>query len=65
MQTDPPPDLLTMKEAAHILRLSRQSLCRQRRLKTGPPYIKLPTGAIRYSREELLAWIRSGKAEVW
>lgn len=48
--------LLTTEEVAKHLRYNPQSLHNMRRLRTGPAYVKLPGGAVRYRHSEILAY---------
>jgi predicted DNA-binding transcriptional regulator AlpA len=53
-------DLLTCKEAAHLLRLSVPTLERLRAQSVGPKYIKLGTGKrarVVYRRSDLNDWL--------
>jgi hypothetical protein len=44
-------------EAAAMLRAAPQTLRQWRARKTGPPYIKAPSGSISYLREDLEAYL--------
>lgn len=48
--------LLTTEEVAKHWRYEKQSLHNMRRLRTGPSYVKLPGGAIRYRHSAILAY---------
>lgn len=50
-------DLLTSDEVAAMLRLSGQRLRVMRSHGEGPTYVKLPTGGVRYHRQDVLDWI--------
>ena len=53
--------LLTPNEVAELLRVSPATVYRWRKNNSGPPFTRV--GAeVRYFREELLAWVRSGEA---
>lgn len=52
-------ELLTSEEVASMLRLTDHYVRRMRALGTGPAFIKLPTGGVRYRTEDVLAWINS------
>jgi predicted DNA-binding transcriptional regulator AlpA len=54
-------DLLTEREVADMLRLSRQTLSRWRSCDQGPPFVQIG-GTIRYSRESLERWIQDNTA---
>lgn len=55
----PPSDLIKQDEAARMLLQAPKTLANQRsrRDPDGPPYVRLPSGAIRYSRQALQAYI--------
>lgn len=65
MQTQSTPiaasEILTVKEAAAYVRLSKPTLDRLRVAGDGPKFAKLgmPGGAVRYRRADLDAWIES------
>ena len=46
--TGDPDDLLTIDEVITILRVSRTAFYRWRRRGTGPPSVRLPSGAVRF-----------------
>lgn len=48
--------LLKTEEAARHLRYNIQSMHNMRQLGTGPAFVKLPGGAIRYRHSEILAY---------
>lgn len=52
--------LFTTADVAQHYRYSEQSLANARRLGTGPAYVKLPSGGVRYRFSELMAWEISG-----
>lgn len=52
------PDLMKDHEAAHMLVMSPKTLANKRSRREGPPFIRLSSGAIRYSRKAVLAWIK-------
>jgi len=59
-----PPDqeILTEEQGASFLNFkSGKTLYAMRRRENseGPPYIKFPTGAIRYRRADLVAWVEA------
>ena len=48
--TGDPDDLLTIDEVITILRVSRTAFYRWRRRGTGPPSVRLPSGAVQFPR---------------
>lgn len=48
--------LLTTEEVARHLRYHPQSLHNMRQRNTGPAYVKMPGGAIRYRHSDILAY---------
>jgi excisionase family DNA binding protein len=58
-----PPELLTVPEAARYLRVTARTLDRWRLRGVGPPSLKLPSGARRYRRADLDAWLREQREE--
>lgn len=55
-----PGDLLTVAEAAAILKRTPEALRKQRRQGRGPPFIRTSTrgaGCARYLRTDLEAWL--------
>lgn len=52
--------LLTAKEAAGMLRMDIATLANMRARGEGPPWIKLESGAVRYSMHAILEWINAG-----
>ena len=56
--TGDPDDLLTIDEVITILRVSRTAFYRWRRRGTGPPSVRLPSGAVRFPRDALAGWLR-------
>lgn len=48
--------LLTTEDVAKHWRYNKQSLHNMRRLRTGPAWIKLPGGAVRYRHSDILAY---------
>lgn len=48
--------LLTTEEVAKHWRLSKQHVHNMRRLGTGPSWLKLASGSVRYRHSEVLAW---------
>lgn len=48
--------LLKTEDVARHLRYEKQSLHNMRQLGTGPAYVRLPGGAIRYRHSEILAY---------
>lgn len=59
--TDHLPTLLTAAEAAAFLRVSTHTLENQRCTGTGPDWIKLPNGRVRYRAADLAAWVEAGR----
>lgn len=51
-------DLIDTTAAARLLCRSEKTLIRYRRLRIGPPHIRLPTGRVLYSREQIRQWIQ-------
>lgn len=51
-------DLITTAELAEILKRSPATLMRWRRLRSGPPYLRVQ-GRVLYSREALNRWLQS------
>jgi len=57
------PELLTGKQAAHLLGLGERTLWRYARSGVCPPPVKLgdsKNAPVRYRRAELLEWIKGG-----
>ena len=54
--------LLTSAEVGLHLRYSQEQLSNLRRAMKGPPFLKLPTGGVRYDSAQLMAWQLSGAA---
>ena len=54
------PELLTAKEAARLCNIGERSLWRWSRSGIAPAPIKIGGTAVRYRRDELLAWIAAG-----
>ena len=52
--------LLTTREIANFLRIAPQTIAHYRKLGL-LPYIKLPTGKIRFDQRELMKWIEEKK----
>lgn len=52
------PDLIDTAAAARQLCRSEKTLIRYRRLRIGPPFVRLPTGRVLYSREQIRQWIQ-------
>ena len=49
-------ELLTSREVAELLRVSKPTLARWRSLEQGPPFIQIE-GSIRYPREAVDKWL--------
>jgi excisionase family DNA binding protein len=49
-------DLLTSREVAELLKVSKPTLARWRAADQGPPFIQIE-GSIRYQREALDRWL--------
>lgn len=49
--------LLTTQQAAERLTLSAASLKKFRTIGVGPPYLRLPSGSIRYEVDDLDRWL--------
>ena len=56
--TGDPDDLVTIDEVITILRVSRTAFYRWRRRGTGPPSVRLPSGAVRFPRGAPAGWLR-------
>ena len=54
------PTLLTSIEVADILRISDNRLRAMRMRGEGPSFLKLPSGAVRYTVEAVEKWIGGG-----
>ena len=64
MRTDITHRLITEKEAAHVLRVSRRWLQEKRYRGEGPPYLRLsPKRLIRYQVDDLLHWAEARVVE--
>ena len=50
-------DLIDTAEAGRQLNRSEKTMIRYRRLRIGPPFIRLPTGRVLYSRKQIRQWI--------
>lgn len=50
----------TEKEVSEYLKIALTTLQRWRSQKFGPPWIKLPTGAVRYNESDVKAWVQGG-----
>lgn len=55
--------LLTEQEAADFLAMSPHTLRDWRAKHQGPPYLKLRTGAVRYSQTDLTAWVQEERVD--
>jgi predicted DNA-binding transcriptional regulator AlpA len=53
-----PDELLTINEVITELRVPRSTFYRWRQAGTGPPAVKLPSGAVRIRRTALAEWLR-------
>jgi excisionase family DNA binding protein len=51
-------ELLTIDEVIAELRVPRSTFYRWRQAGTGPPAVKLPSGAVRIRRTALAEWLR-------
>lgn len=51
-------ELLTIGEVIAVLRVSRATFSRMRRLGAGPAWLRLPGGQVRVRRSALDAWLR-------
>lgn len=60
---EPEISLLTELEAADWLAMSPHTLRTWRSDGVGPPYLKLRTGAIRYSQTDLTVWATEHRVE--
>ena len=52
-------ELLTLAEAAELLRVPRSTFYYWRQKRCGPRSIKLPNGDVRIRHRDLLAWLES------
>jgi excisionase family DNA binding protein len=48
---------MTINEVAAALRVHRNTLNRWRRAGTSPPEFRLPNGSLRFTRDQVLAWL--------
>ncbi len=55
--------LLTEQEAADLLAVHPGTLSNWRSDGVGPPYVKLRTGGVRYSRTDLAVWVESQRVD--
>lgn len=55
--------LLNENDAADYLDLSPGTLREWRFQKKGPPYLKLPTGTVRYRQADLTAWVLDSRVD--
>jgi hypothetical protein len=53
--------LMTASEVADHLRYSQERLAHLRKDGGGPPFLKLPTGGVRYQLAEVMAWQASAE----
>lgn len=53
--------LMTAGEVGDHLRYSTERLAHLRKDGAGPPFIKLPTGGVRYSMSEVMSWQLAGE----
>jgi len=51
--------LITVNEVSKILACGKNILYRWRKNNIGPAWIQLPSGGIRYLKEDLVLWIES------
>jgi predicted DNA-binding transcriptional regulator AlpA len=56
-------ELLTEKEVAKLLRLSRQTIATWRQLGKGPVYIRVAGGAIRYGMNDIQDFLKQRKRQ--
>ena len=56
-------ELWTEKEVGEYLKIDENTLQGWRWAKKGPPWIKLPTGAVRYQPEDIKTWAISREKE--
>jgi predicted DNA-binding transcriptional regulator AlpA len=54
-------ELWTEKQVSEYLKIDENTIQGWRWAKKGPPYIKLPTGAVRYIPSEVMDWAVSRK----
>lgn len=55
-------DKLTTNELAHELKRSPQTVARWRRLRVGPPFLRLQ-GRVLYDRKQVEAWLAAQSSE--
>lgn len=53
------PDILDEAQAGALCGYSRHTMYMKRRTATGPAFIKLPGGRIRYRRRDVEAWLEA------
>ena len=58
-----PPCLLTVPEAAAVLRMDQRALIRSAKHGAIPGAVSLPTGDLRFDAERLYAWARGRERE--
>jgi predicted DNA-binding transcriptional regulator AlpA len=54
-------ELISTKELAKLLNISRAKLFKMRKSGTGPPYYQLENGTIRYDLNEVIKWLNELK----
>lgn len=57
MKSVNPREMLTTQEAADVLNVSKNFLEQARGNGSGPPFVKISPGAVRYMRAHLEAWV--------
>lgn len=57
------PPILTERDAARMISMSVDWLRERRWHGDGPPYLRIGSKAIRYERDEVLAFMRSHRVE--
>lgn len=61
VNTSPPPALLTQQEVAKLLGVSRRTLEDWRLTKTGPAFLKLGYRTVRYTADDVRAFIQGAR----
>jgi predicted DNA-binding transcriptional regulator AlpA len=58
---DSAPEFLSAQQVSKIIGVATKTLAHWRGgLHEGPPFVKLPSGAVRYSRRDLMRWMDLG-----
>lgn len=54
------PEFMTSVQVARVLGVPKETFHRRRQRGKGPAYERLPGGQILYTRENVVAWLKSG-----